>query len=122
MAELSLRLTDGSVLVLPASLDAITTYVVLEQGAWFEKEPVFLRHWLKPGMTAIDIGANLGIYAIPMARLVAPQGQVFAYDPGSAARALLDKSRDRNGAGNLRVIAAALSDSERYGRLVLGAS
>ena len=51
MAELSLRLTDGSVLVLPASLDAITTYVVLEQEAWFEKEPVFLRHWLKPGMT-----------------------------------------------------------------------
>src|SRR5579864_401516 len=122
MAELSLRLTDGSVLVLPASLDAITTYVVLEQEAWFEKEPVFLRHWLKPGMTAIDIGANLGVYAMPMARLVAPSGQVFAYEPGSAARTFLEKSRDRNGAGNLRVIAAALSDSERYGHLILGAS
>jgi FkbM family methyltransferase len=122
MAELSLRLTDGSVLVLPASLDAITTCVVLEQEAWFEKEPVFLRHWLKPGMTAIDIGANLGVYAIPMARLVAPGGQVFAYEPGSAARALLEKSRDRSGSGNLQFIAAALSDSERDGYLVLGAS
>jgi FkbM family methyltransferase len=122
MIDLSLRLTDGSVLVLPASLDAITTYVVLEQEAWFEKEPVFLRHWLKPGMTAIDIGANLGVYAVPMARLVAPRGQVFAYEPGSEARDLLEKSRDRNGADNLHVIAAALSDTERHGRLVIGAS
>jgi FkbM family methyltransferase len=115
-------LTDGSVLVLPASLDAITTYVVLEQEAWFEKEPVFLRHWLKPGMTAIDIGANLGVYAIPLARLVASHGQVFAYEPGSAARALLERSGDRNGTGNLHVIAAALSDTERCGHLVHGAS
>ena len=122
MAELSLRLTDGSVLVLPASLDAITTYVVLEQEAWFEKEPVFLRHWLKPGMTAIDIGANLGVYAMPTARLVAPQGRVFAYEPGSEARSLLEKSRDRNSIGNLHVIAAALSDTERHGHLVIGAS
>jgi FkbM family methyltransferase len=122
MAELSLRLTDGAVLVLPASLDAITTYVVLEQEAWFEKEPVFLWHWLKPGMTAIDIGANLGVYAIPVARLVAPHGQVFAYEPGSAARVFLEKSRVRNNAGNLHVIAAALSDTERCGHLVLGAS
>jgi FkbM family methyltransferase len=87
-----------------------------------EQEQVFLRHWLKPGMTAIDIGANLGVYAIPLAGLVASHGQVFAYEPGSGARALLERSRDRNGAGNLHVIAAALSDTERGGHLVHGAS
>jgi FkbM family methyltransferase len=122
MTEITLRLAEGSLLVLPASLNAITTYVVLEQEAWFEKETGFLRAWLKPGMTAIDIGANLGIYALPMARLVGPRGEVFAYEPGSAPRRLLEASRDRNSAGNLHVIAAALSDREGDGNLACGAS
>ena len=30
----------------------------------------FLARWLKPGMSAIDIGANLGVYSLPIARLV----------------------------------------------------
>jgi hypothetical protein len=77
MAELALRLTDGTVLALPASLSAMTTYIILEQEAWFEKEPAFLMRWLKPGMSAIDIGANHGVYCVPMARRVAPQGQVL---------------------------------------------
>ena len=42
MDELSLRLSDGTTIVVPASLNSITTYVVLEQEAWFEKEMAFL--------------------------------------------------------------------------------
>ena len=62
---------------------------------------MFLRHFLKPGMTAIDIGANLGVYALPMAKLVGPKGRVFAYEPASEPRALLQRSRELNGAKNL---------------------
>jgi FkbM family methyltransferase len=122
MTEITLRLADGSLLVLPASLNAITTYVLLEQEAWFEKEAMFLQAWLKPGMNAIDIGANLGVYALPIARLVGPRGDVFAYEPGSEPRRLLEISRDRNRAGNLHVMAAALSDSEADGHLASGTS
>jgi FkbM family methyltransferase len=43
----------------------------------------FLHHWLRPGMTTIDIGANLGVYSLPMARLVGQTGHVYAYKPGS---------------------------------------
>jgi FkbM family methyltransferase len=120
--ELSLRLRDGTTIVVPASLNSITTYVVLEQEAWFEKEPSFLARWLRPGMTAIDIGANLGVYSLPMARLVGPEGRVFAYEPASEPRRLLERSRSANGLTNLVVISAALSDGRRDGRLVLGAS
>jgi len=122
MGEMSLRMVDGTHIMVPSSLEAITTYVILEQEKWFEKETAFLARWLRPGMTAIDIGANLGVYSLPIARLVGPEGQVFSYEPASETRRLLATSKARNGAGNLHIIAAALSDSEREGHLVLGAS
>ena len=60
------------------------------------KELAFLPHVLRPGMTAIDIGANLGIYSLAMARLVAP-GKVFAFEPASEPRALLERSESSTG-------------------------
>ena len=122
MNTLELKLTDAVTLAVPASLHSVTTYVLLEQERWFEKEMDFLRHWLRPGMTVIDIGANHGVYSLPMARLVGPTGQVFAYEPGSETRVLLERSRDLNAATNLDISSLALSDGEREGRLVFGSS
>lgn len=119
---LEIKLPDGVTLTVPASLQSITTYVLLEQENWFEKEMDFLRHWLRPGMTVIDIGANLGVYSLPMARLVGPSGHVFAYEPGSETRALLERSRELNAGVNLHVSPFALSDSTREGRLIFGNS
>jgi hypothetical protein len=62
MAELSLRMADGTEITVPSSLEAITTYVLLEQEKWFEKETAFITRWLRPGMNAIDLGANLRVY------------------------------------------------------------
>jgi FkbM family methyltransferase len=119
---LELKFFDGVTLAVPATLQSITTYVLLEQERWFEKEIDFLRHWLRPGMTVIDIGANLGVYSLPMARLVGETGHVFAYEPGSEARRLLERSRELNAADNLDISPLALSDREREGRLVFGLS
>jgi FkbM family methyltransferase len=119
---LELKLLDGVTLAVPATLESITTYVLLEQETWFEKEMDFLRHWLRPGMTVIDIGANLGVYSLPIAQLVGAEGKVFAYEPAAATRALLMRSRDVNGAHNLEISAQALSDTERDGYLVFGES
>src|SRR5258708_2359089 len=121
MGEMSLRMADGTHITVPSSLDAITTYVILEQEKWFEKETAFVARWLRPGMTAIDIGANLGVYSLPMARLAGPEGQVFAYEPATETRRLLAISKAKNGADNLHIVAAALSDGEREGHLQLDA-
>lgn len=121
MSELVLQMADGAHIVVPASLDSITTYVILEQEKWFEKEAAFLTACLKPGMTAIDIGANLGVYSLPIAGLVAP-GEVFAYEPASEPRGLLARSKDLNAAVNLHLLPLALSDRPREGNLVFGAS
>src|SRR6202007_1987029 len=123
MQPLRIRMRDDDVkLAAPPDLSSITTYVLLEQEAWFEKELMFLRRWLRPGMTVIDIGANLGVYSLPLARSVGPHGLVFAYEPASDPRAMLKRSGSINRADNLHVIPAAVSDSLREGRLVLGSS
>src|SRR5262245_30439262 len=119
---IELKLSDAVTLAVPESLQSITAYVLLEQERWFEKEMDFLRHWLRPGMTVIDIGANLGVYSVPMARLVGQTGHVFAYEPGSEARRLLERNRELNAAVNLDISPLALSDRERDGRLVFGGS
>ncbi|MGD1015431.1 MAG: FkbM family methyltransferase [Roseiarcus sp.] len=118
--EVSLR--DGLTIAAPATLSAITTYVLLEQEQWFEKEIDFLRCFLRPGMNAVDIGANLGLYSLPMAGLVAPGGRIFAYEPGTEARQLLERSRTLNGVDNLEIVGAAVSDGEREGHLAFAAS
>src|SRR5580700_9716600 len=46
-------------------------------------EPVhqrFIRDWIKPGATVWDIGANLGLFALPAA-LKVRQGKVYAFEP-----------------------------------------
>jgi FkbM family methyltransferase len=121
-SELVLEVADGIKLAVPQTLSSWTTYVLLEQERWLEKEVDFLRRWLRPGMTVIDIGANVGVYSLPMARWVAPDGKVFAYEPASSARRFLERSRDLNGANNLTVVPAALSDRTRKGWLAFGSS
>jgi len=78
---LHLRLRDGQRIAVPRDLSSITTYVLLEQEEWFEKEISFLRCFLKPGMTVIDIGASLGAYSLPMARAVDRVDASFPMSP-----------------------------------------
>lgn len=122
MEDITLQLADGTAILVPRSLDAITTYVLLEQEAWFEKEASFVPLLLSPGATVIDIGANLGVYSLPMARGVGAKGRIFAYEPASETRAMLEKSAARNGFRNLEIIAAALSNAPGEAHLGHGRS
>lgn len=122
MTPTFLRLNDGTFISVPSSLNAITTYVLLEQEQWFEKETHFLARWLASGMNVIDIGANLGIYSLSAARKVGPSGRVFAYEPASDTRRHLNNSKKKNHSVNLEIIGAALSDGEREGTLSFGTS
>jgi len=49
MGILEIRIADGLKLAVPASLTCITTYVLLEQESWFEKEGAFVSRWLLTG-------------------------------------------------------------------------
>lgn len=101
----------------PADLNCISTYVLLEQGRWFEKEIDFIYQFATPGMTALDIGANVGVYTLPLAKLVGPTGQVVAYEPGTMNRRHLEQSLIMNQRNNVVISRAALSDCAGTGWL-----
>jgi len=115
MDELYGRVKGGGEICVPAS--SMSAYVLLEQEDWFEKEIAFVRRMLRPGMCAIDIGANYGTYTLTMAQAVGLDGRVWAYEPTSATAHYLRKTIARNGFPNVEVMQAALSDRTGAGRL-----
>jgi len=63
---------------------------------------------VRPGMTVVDVGSNLGLYTVLLSRLVGPTGQVVAFEPDPALFALLERNCARNGCGNVRSRRVAL--------------
>src|ERR1700728_4292554 len=43
----------------------------------------FLEKHVKPGMTVVDIGANIGFYSVLFSKLVGEKGSVHAFEPDS---------------------------------------
>jgi FkbM family methyltransferase len=50
-------------------------------GEFSEGEVALFRALLKPGDTAVDVGANIGGHTVALARLVGPAGHVAALEP-----------------------------------------
>src|SRR5262249_26141004 len=66
---------------------------------------------LKPGMVAMDVGANLGEMSLHMARLVGRTGQVWAFEPVPEIHQRLRAHIQHNHAGDVvRAVPLALSD------------
>ena len=71
----------------------------------------FLRARVKPGDVCLDIGAHVGIYALCLARWSAPNGRVFAFEPNSDTRAVLESNIRRNPEGErITVVPRGVSD------------
>lgn len=102
---------EGEVLVsVPNSIDLMSTYILLEQEDWFEDEIKFLRHWLQPGMNALDIGANYGVYTLTIAAAIGQDGHVWAFEPASITAGYLRHSIQNNNLDNITLIQSALSN------------
>ncbi len=92
----------------------------LRVQTFFTKEPDTVE-WLR-GFDAstrlYDIGANVGIYAVPAARWRG--AQVFAFEPESANYALLNRNIHLNGVGDrAAAYCVAISDATGFDRLHL---
>lgn len=69
-----------------------------------------LREYLHAGAVMLDIGANIGSFALLAASLVGPAGRVIAVEPLQRNRVLLARAAQESGFDRIQVIAAAAAD------------
>jgi FkbM family methyltransferase len=86
---------------------------LLLDGFWEMGATMFMARQIRPGMVAIDIGANFGYYTILLGALVGEKGHVYAVEPAPATAAMLRRSIELNGFQSFTtVIEAAAGTSD----------
>ncbi|MBT6094239.1 MAG: FkbM family methyltransferase [Rhodospirillaceae bacterium] len=77
-------------------------------GEYVEAETAILDQLLKPGMVALDIGANMGAHTVYMAKKVGLEGAVAAFEPQRHIFQLLCANVALNGLMNVHTYHAAV--------------
>ena len=72
-------------------------------GAFEISETRLVQALLGPGMTFVDIGANIGYYTLVAARIVGETGVVHCFEPNPPMRLRLEENIHRNGLRNVVV-------------------
>jgi FkbM family methyltransferase len=72
---------------------------------------------LRPGMTVVDVGANVGILTRQFCRLVGPTGKVFAFEPDPLTFKYLEFNT--RSFSNKRLVQSAVSDNHEAALLYL---
>ena len=88
--------------------------------SWNPSEYAAFRAAVQPGHIALDVGANVGAYALLLGQWVGPAGRVFAFEPAPDVHAALARHILLNELeGVVQPVASALSDRETDAPLVL---
>lgn len=69
---------------------------------------------VKPGWTVYNVGANTGLWVLPLSRLCGESGLVVAIEPSPANFARLSQNVAVNNLKNVHLLQVAASDSEGY--------
>lgn len=89
-------------------------------GEYFEDaEQSFLKAFLQPGMTFLDIGAHHGLYTLLAAKRVGTTGKVIAFEPSKRELFRLQEHLSINRLENVEVETFALGKLEQEGELYL---
>jgi len=89
-------------------------------GETYEDQTIaWLRSVIKPGMTAVDIGANVGQISLEMAHLVGPTGRVISVEPSPGNIEFLKAHVSANGFDDRITIVEAACCADDSGELVL---
>ncbi|MCC3587170.1 FkbM family methyltransferase [Microcoleus sp. PH2017_30_WIL_O_A] len=107
------------ILAVEPSFRSIVTSVLMAEGDWFEKEMELWRNWIKPGMTVIDVGANVGVYTFSAAQRVGSTGCVLAVEPFSGCVRCLQETCKINQLNMVKVCEGAASDRNGTAQLTV---
>lgn len=109
LPEMLATYEDGRQFVCPPSDGMYAS--VLCQGVWEPVESAAIRHVLRPGDSAVDVGANVGWHAIGMASIVGDSGMIWAVEPVPRTRDDLQRNVGRNPHLRVTVVPYALGAS-----------
>jgi FkbM family methyltransferase len=105
----------GDLVYVPYPLDARGRHALLHPP---QLHPA-LRGFVPAGGTAIDIGANLGEWTVPLARAVGPEGRLLAIEPAPRAAAALEKTLAANALRQAAVLRCALGEADGSAELAM---
>lgn len=87
--------------------DSVVGHHIRISRTWEPGEGRFLRSVLRPGMNAIDVGANIGYFTLLMARAVSPGGRVLAIEAEPETFQLLRANVALNALDNVELLPVA---------------
>jgi FkbM family methyltransferase len=86
-------------------------------GEWSEGEIALFLQVLRPGMVVVDAGANIGTHTLAMARAVAPNGVVYAFEPQRIVFQTLAANVALNSLPNVFCLQRALGEAPGIARV-----
>ena len=98
--------TDAGPLLIQRS-STILAPLIDEYGFWEPQIGAVLRRNLRPGMTFVDVGANVGYFSALASPLVGPTGRVIAIEADPANVEVLRANTRRAGRENMEVLPVA---------------
>ncbi|MBK5276960.1 MAG: FkbM family methyltransferase [Desulfuromonadales bacterium] len=107
----TIKIQDGSKIVVPDDISVLTTFVLREQEDCFEDEIHFARRMVFPGMKSIDIGASYGLYTMALAKGSGEEGRVISFEPTPETADCLTETLCLNGIGNVELKRMAVSET-----------
>jgi FkbM family methyltransferase len=93
-----------------ASLDRLLCLWLHRTGLMGRADRRFLEARVTRGMRVVDVGANVGLYSLLLARLAAPEGQVIAFEPEPQLFRVLAENTQHSGLPNLTLRNQALGE------------
>jgi FkbM family methyltransferase len=94
--------------------DTIIGASIVSEGCWAPKDVAFFEQYIKPGMTVLDVGANIGHHTVVYGRLVGPEGRVVAFEPQATIYRVLAANVVLNGGQNTDLIQSCVGESDGY--------
>ncbi|WP_114647874.1 FkbM family methyltransferase [Zhengella mangrovi] len=97
--------------------DNLIEYGILLHPAYNSRDIDFLLEGASGGDSFVDIGSNIGLYSLPMARRAGAGGKVVAIDANTQVCRQLAFNARASGLANVQVFAEGVSDHETRARL-----
>ena len=92
------------------SLLVVTQLQALDRETWQPPDKIMQIVGIEPGMTIGEVGAGSGYFTIKIARLIGPQGRIYANDINADALSKLEEKRKNLNLNNIQIVHGKTAD------------